>query len=252
MHHTQGASLSGGIPLACSNTTCFKYDAEHDTWHSTGTFHQSKNFAGYAFNKAMGLVVAGGQDGGVENTTDGVTFEVMTSLPSIGSVNCLASPLEDTLIETGGDFRNKTSVFRARADTWTAIAKRSLPRYGSSCGVVTGPLGREVVIVGGLTPGEPDESNITEIFNLKSKLWRHGDPFPNREGIQYASVVQIGDTMLVVGGNHCDESYCPSDKIFEYIPTSESWELLPFTLKKKAYYTVSFLVPISLFPSCGT
>ena len=93
-----GAALSDGTPLACSshNSTCFKYKAEDDSWYATGDMIDERENAGYTFNNAMGLVMAGGQGPGsagmnVESTNDGSKFQPLNPMPNTNYYHCLVS-----------------------------------------------------------------------------------------------------------------------------------------------------------------
>lgn len=105
-----GAALPDGTPLACSsyNSTCFKCRAEDDSWFSTGDMLNEREHSGFAYNSAMGLVMAGGQGPGeagktVESTIDGSTFQTLAPMLITNYYHCLVSIDDNTLLSIGGD-----------------------------------------------------------------------------------------------------------------------------------------------------
>ena len=251
-----GAALSDGTPLACSshNSTCFKYKAEDDSWYATGDMIDERENAGYTFNNAMGLVMAGGQGPGnagmnVESTNDGSKFQPLTPLPNTNYYHCLVSIDDSTLVSIGGDIAGrKVYIYRSSTNNWFEVASLSISRRGHSCGVVDGPDGKEVVVVGGAVGGDEfDRTDRVEIYSVSKGTWTEGTPFPHT--IDDAASVQFNGTFMVVGG-YVEEQGDTDNRIYEYVPSTRTWRLLPVTLKRSYQYHTAFMVPESIFPTC--
>ena len=87
-----------------------------------------------------------------------------------------------------------------------------------------------------------------DIYNLDDGTWRNAlTTFPHT--ISDAASVQFNGTLLVVGG-YVEEDSGYTNKIYEYLPLTESWRELPAKLSQAASQSVAYMVPASIFPEC--
>ena len=264
MYGGAGAALSDGTPLACGTEGrdfgpagfCYKYRAEDDLWYPTGRMINDRYWSGFAYNDAMGLVMAGGvyADENVESTLDGSAFQPLTPYPYPVQYHCLVSLDDNTLMSIGGSIdgygdttTDKAYIYKTSTNNWTEVASLKIGRGDHSCGVIDGIDGKEVVVVSGYndTSGPTDS---VEIYSVSDNTWRDGTPFPR--SIDGAASVQFNGTFMVVGGYIYSEDLY-DDRIYEYEPASETWRHLPVTLKGGNRYHTAFMVPKSIFPACG-
>ena len=139
---------------------------------------------GFAYNGAMGLVMAGGRYAGghVERTRDGVTFQAMPPLPVELFYNCMVSVDNATLLSVGGANYNSSGwptnatagayMYHSSTSEWTEVAPMSMGRYGHSCGIVdNGLTGKEVIVVGGTDSGGRDTKEV-EVYSISTGEWR--------------------------------------------------------------------------------
>ena len=263
-HEAAGASLSDGTPLVCTyNGTCFKYKAYSDSWYPTLNVSFQRSYSGYTHNPKMGLVMAGGYNfsdyiAKVEYTRDGERSGEITPLPKSQAYQCLASLNDEALLLTGGsgvatgngygEYAAEAVKYSSSTMNWTKVADMSRERGRHSCGVIDGPHGREVLVVGGF---DGQYMSDTEMYNIGNGSWRQGTPFPTPIG--NAASVELDGTLLVVGGTVLSTKWTGlgiSDKIFKYVPATGTWELLPMRLKHSAAFHVALMVPASTFPPC--
>ena len=261
-----GAALSDGTPLVCAvDGKCYKYLPDSDTWQEMlDDMIDARYGSGYAYNDEMGLVMSGGYvevcvgqtcsktyDYALETVerNDGYSIEAMTPLPDATAHSCLVSVGNETLYLTGGSNRKldkSTLMFSASTNNWREAADMSEGRYSHCCGIVNGPNGTNIIVVGG---GDTlSVTSNTEVYNIEEGTWRQGTPFPHP--ITSAASVQYDGTILVVGGKSEGIIYETYDEIYKYNPPTESWEKLNVKLQKPASGLVAFMVPKYIFPTC--
>ena len=99
---------------------------------------------------------------------------------------------------------------------------------------------------GRTTLGGNSGIDSVEILDLSTNTWRLGsNPMP--EALYGGSSIAYEGTFLAVGGS-LSNPHGQSDKIYKYVPDTETWETLAPTLDQGRGFAVAMLVPESYCP----
>ena len=76
------------------------------------------------------------------------------------------------------------------------------------------------------------------------------------QALGYATVVQLGDTFLLVGGYYEDDeppiwTDGDLDTIWKYEPSTDSWTLLDTKIPFRMESPIALMVDIDIFPDCA-
>ena len=119
------------------------------------------------------------------------------------------------------------------------------------CGPVRSAPGTpvlDIVVVGG---------HDVAIFNIANATWTQGKASMN------ATTGKLNDRHLFAANNleqsFSDRTAVPygstfllveDDKVYKYIPSSDTWEEIPMPVRPSTYYGSATLVDLDTFPSC--
>jgi hypothetical protein len=116
--------------------------------------------------------------------------------------------------------------------------------YGSAtCGVFKSSVTQkeEIILVGGFNAGQ--YLTTVEIYSLEKSEWRDGNPFPRP--IYGATIIPIGDSLLLVGG--ITTGWLRLDTIYLYNPDDDSWTLLDARMQNRNVDVIAMLVKRAIF-----
>ena len=76
------------------------------------------------------------------------------------------------------------------------------------------------------------------------------------QALGYATVVQLGDTFLLVGGYYEADDFPiwtdgDLDTIWKYEPSTDSWTLLDTKIPFRMENPIALMVDIDIFPDCA-
>merc|ERR1712117_658304 len=177
------------------------------------------------------------------------TFDSANKYCMLIQGHCAVTLDGDDLFVTGGN-DPFTYIYYRDTMQWEFQREMPNPRNLLMCGLVHNEAGeQEVVAAGGY--GSPGESNVVEIFNVRSGQWRSANPLPR--SIEGAAVVPLDDTFLIVGGLAYSISGPASlslDTIYKYNQADDSWTLQEAKLPYPVAKPVAMMVDRDIFTSC--
>ena len=167
-----------------------------DTWTETGNLSLPYGYftAACTVNSVPEMIMSGGNtvnDGNfhimndITYTRDGVSFDLLPEMPIALYDHCMVALDGDDLFVTGGygdysyHYNNQSFLYHSDTMEWEPLEDMPTARSTLMCAVVHNEEGdQEVITVGGNAYSDESDlyydTNVTEIYNLKTRKWRTG------------------------------------------------------------------------------
>ena len=241
-------------------------------------------------------------------TNDGETFADLPQMPFALASHCMVALDGDDWFVTGGrndsypdNDSDKSLLYHSDKREWEELPGLPTPRIALMCGMAHNSNGdQEVIAVGGFDYGEDPlravfayqltiyysiifyvcffllatedtYSNVVEIFNIQSRVWRtgglsvvlilytfhlknpsyfiSGSPLPTP--LSFSTVVPLSESFLLVGGFIDDQPFpLPENTNAIYKYEDESWTELETKIPYYVQFPVAMMVDIDIFPPC--
>lgn len=168
-------------------------------------------------------------------------WSLFVDIPNGSRGHCVMQINKTLYFVMGAENTAQAHFFDLTSKTWTRQSDASRVRPLPACGMLRKSDGdTDLFLMGG---DHDSPTNSVEIFSVKTKTWRPGQPLP--KSLALLRGVQFEDTFIIVGGYRFGNTY--SDRIYKYQAnlTTDPWVELEQRLEQpKGVYT-AFLVPKS-------
>jgi N-acetylneuraminic acid mutarotase len=117
-------------------------------------------------------------------------------------------------VTTGSTTLTSTKTFTVH-DSWSIGKTMPTARFGAFAGAI----GTNIYVVGGATNSGYQVTNVNEIYNTQTNMWKTGAPLPTARELGASAVVK--GILYVIGGSTGGSN--PQNVVEAYNPVSNTW-----------------------------